>query len=275
MAPLLGAARHARCSTRRPSRARRGCSGRRWARASPAAAAGCRPLIARDSLAASLVDPALRCLRAARRRGRLRPAAARDRPGGRPRQRPRLRPAPDRARRRATRSILALPPGQTGALLPEIAVPRGQPRDRQRPFPPGAAGAPAGRRPLLGPGRRHRGMAVRARRAGQPDGERRRRAGRRAERGDRGAPVGGHRARARPAARSRSRRCGSSRSGARPSPRRRQRPPGGPLPRPRWPNLLLAGDWTATGLPATIEGAIRSGDVAADLVVKQTETKAR
>ena len=43
----------------------------------------------------------------------------------------------------------------------------------------------------------------------------------------------------------------------------------------RWSNLLLAGDWTATGLPATIEGAIRSGDVAADLVVKQTETKTR
>jgi squalene-associated FAD-dependent desaturase len=33
----------------------------------------------------------------------------------------------------------------------------------------------------------------------------------------------------------------------------------------RWSNLLLAGDWTATGLPATIEGAIRSGHVAAEL----------
>ncbi len=32
-----------------------------------------------------------------------------------------------------------------------------------------------------------------------------------------------------------------------------------PGPRTRWDNLLLAGDWTATGLPATIEGAIRSG----------------
>ncbi len=29
------------------------------------------------------------------------------------------------------------------------------------------------------------------------------------------------------------------------------------------PNLFLAGDWTATGLPATIEGAIRSGEEAA------------
>jgi hydroxysqualene dehydroxylase len=34
----------------------------------------------------------------------------------------------------------------------------------------------------------------------------------------------------------------------------------------RWHNLVLAGDWTQTGLPATIEGAIRSGDRAADLV---------
>jgi squalene-associated FAD-dependent desaturase len=33
----------------------------------------------------------------------------------------------------------------------------------------------------------------------------------------------------------------------------------------RWRNLLLAGDWTATGLPATIEGAIRSGHKAAAL----------
>jgi uncharacterized protein with NAD-binding domain and iron-sulfur cluster len=31
----------------------------------------------------------------------------------------------------------------------------------------------------------------------------------------------------------------------------------------RWDNLVLAGDWTDTGLPATIEGAIRSGFAAA------------
>jgi squalene-associated FAD-dependent desaturase len=31
----------------------------------------------------------------------------------------------------------------------------------------------------------------------------------------------------------------------------------------RWRNLVLAGDWTETRLPATIEGAIRSGDAAA------------
>jgi hydroxysqualene dehydroxylase len=39
-----------------------------------------------------------------------------------------------------------------------------------------------------------------------------------------------------------------------------------PGPATRWRNLVLAGDWTATGLPATIEGAIRSGVRAADLV---------
>ncbi len=34
-----------------------------------------------------------------------------------------------------------------------------------------------------------------------------------------------------------------------------------------WSNLVLAGDWTATGLPATIEGAIRSGNRAAECVM--------
>ena len=31
----------------------------------------------------------------------------------------------------------------------------------------------------------------------------------------------------------------------------------------RWKNLYLAGDWTNTGIPATIEGAVKSGQVAA------------
>lgn len=43
-----------------------------------------------------------------------------------------------------------------------------------------------------------------------------------------------------------------------------------PGPHTRWNNLLLAGDWTATGLPATIEGAIRSGNRAAELIGKTT-----
>jgi len=37
----------------------------------------------------------------------------------------------------------------------------------------------------------------------------------------------------------------------------------------RFDNLVLAGDWTATGLPATIEGAIRSGNRAAQLMQQQ------
>ena len=35
----------------------------------------------------------------------------------------------------------------------------------------------------------------------------------------------------------------------------------------RWRNLFLAGDWTQTGLPSTIEGAIRSGETAAGLAL--------
>jgi uncharacterized protein with NAD-binding domain and iron-sulfur cluster len=38
-------------------------------------------------------------------------------------------------------------------------------------------------------------------------------------------------------------------------------------PRTPWPNLFLAGDHTATGLPATLEGAVRSGEAAARLAL--------
>ena len=40
-----------------------------------------------------------------------------------------------------------------------------------------------------------------------------------------------------------------------------------PGPKTAFTNLFLAGDWTDTGLPATIEGSVRSGDRAADLVL--------
>jgi squalene-associated FAD-dependent desaturase len=40
-----------------------------------------------------------------------------------------------------------------------------------------------------------------------------------------------------------------------------------PGPKTAWKNLVLAGDWTQTGLPATIEGAVRSGARAAGLIL--------
>lgn len=48
--------------------------------------------------------------------------------------------------------------------------------------------------------------------------------------------------------------------------------PGIELSRPRpetvWPRVFLAGDWTATGWPATMEGAVRSGYLAAESVAR-------
>jgi squalene-associated FAD-dependent desaturase len=41
-----------------------------------------------------------------------------------------------------------------------------------------------------------------------------------------------------------------------------------PAAKTAWTNLILGGDWTQTGLPATIEGAIRSGFKAADLAMR-------
>jgi squalene-associated FAD-dependent desaturase len=36
-----------------------------------------------------------------------------------------------------------------------------------------------------------------------------------------------------------------------------------------WPHVFLAGDWTATGWPATMEGAVRSGYVAAEKITRE------
>jgi hydroxysqualene dehydroxylase len=44
-----------------------------------------------------------------------------------------------------------------------------------------------------------------------------------------------------------------------------------PGPVTAYKNLFLAGDWTDTGLPATIEGSVRSGDRAADLVLARRQ----
>ncbi len=41
-----------------------------------------------------------------------------------------------------------------------------------------------------------------------------------------------------------------------------------PRPETVWPRIFLAGDWTATGWPATMEGAVRSGYAAAQCVAR-------
>jgi zeta-carotene desaturase len=47
-------------------------------------------------------------------------------------------------------------------------------------------------------------------------------------------------------------------------------PPGIDASRPTskspWPNCFLAGDWTATGWPSTMESAARSGHLAAEAI---------
>ena len=46
-----------------------------------------------------------------------------------------------------------------------------------------------------------------------------------------------------------------------------------PKPTTAWPRVFLAGDWTATGWPATMEGAVRSGYLAADAVARFAGSK--
>jgi zeta-carotene desaturase len=41
-----------------------------------------------------------------------------------------------------------------------------------------------------------------------------------------------------------------------------------PKPETAWPRVFLAGDWTATGWPATMEGAVRSGYLAAEALTR-------
>jgi len=43
-----------------------------------------------------------------------------------------------------------------------------------------------------------------------------------------------------------------------------------PTPVTAWPRVFLAGDWTATGWPATMEGAVRSGYLAAEALARAT-----
>ena len=47
-----------------------------------------------------------------------------------------------------------------------------------------------------------------------------------------------------------------------------------PGPKTKYPNVFLAGDWTNTGWPATMEGAVRSGYIAAEAVARAAGRKA-
>jgi zeta-carotene desaturase len=46
-----------------------------------------------------------------------------------------------------------------------------------------------------------------------------------------------------------------------------------PTPITAWPRVFLAGDWTATGWPATMEGAVRSGYLAAEALADASGNK--
>jgi zeta-carotene desaturase len=48
-----------------------------------------------------------------------------------------------------------------------------------------------------------------------------------------------------------------------------------PGPRTSMPNLFMAGDWTSTGWPATMEGAVRSGFIAAEQVARLSSNHAQ
>jgi uncharacterized protein with NAD-binding domain and iron-sulfur cluster len=41
-----------------------------------------------------------------------------------------------------------------------------------------------------------------------------------------------------------------------------------------WPRIMIAGDWTATGWPATMEGAVRSGYLAAESLARKVDLAA-
>ena len=230
-------------------------------------AAGCRPLIARASLAASLVDPALQFLR---QRGvqvafgqRLRAIALADRRahtlhfGQR-----RIDLGPDEG------VILALPPGQTGTLLPELAVPHESHAivnaHFRLPMPvhlPGDAvllGLIGGTAEWLFVRDDLVSLTVSA-----ADGLAEEPSETIAARlwADTAAALGLPTQPQPPGRIVKERRATFAQTPEEAA----NRPP----PTTRWSNLLLAGDWTATGLPATIEGAIRSGHVAAELALSK------
>jgi squalene-associated FAD-dependent desaturase len=227
-------------------------------------AAGCRPLIARDSLAASLVDPALALLRRHRAEIRFGQRLRRVGTAGRAVQ------ALDFGTRGidlglADRVILALPPWQIATLLPEVPVPTASHAIVNGHLRLPAAARLPGDAVLLGLiGGTAEWLFVRDRLASVT-----------VSAADALAEVPNEAIAARfwadtakalgvpahpppPVRIIKERRATFAQT-----PEQEQRRPPAAT---RWANLFLAGDWTATGLPATIESAIRSGDRAADFV---------
>ncbi len=232
-----------------------------------AGGAACLPLLPRHWLAASFIDPAVATLRARGTEVRFsHRIAALSLAGGRvvglrgtegtiP-----LGPADT--------VVLAVPPWVAADLLPGLAVPdafEAIVNLHLRPRPSPGSRSRTGR--LHRPDRRHRGMGVRETRPCLGHHQRRQPPDRSPGRGAGGAGLAGGARRARPSVRGamppfrvvKEKRATFAATAA--QDRRR------PGPRTGLANLVLAGDWTATGLPATIEGAIRSGNRASALLL--------
>ena len=232
--------------------------------------ARCRPLVARDGLGASFVEPALRTLREHgaeirfnRRLRGIEPAG--DRVTGLDFGQERT-PVAD-----GEGVVLALPPAGAGAVVPGLSVP-----DQARPIvnahialdhtpalPPGMAadlpflGLIGGTAQWLFLRGDVVSLTVSAAEtlAERPNDDL-------ADRlwADSAAALGLD-----PAARPPVRVVKERRATFAQTPRALRLRPAGRTP---WGNLALAGDWTATGYPATIESAVRSGHTAAEIVTE-------
>jgi hydroxysqualene dehydroxylase len=236
-------------------------------------AAGCRPLVARTSLAASLVDPALTFLE---RRGvavafgqRLRALdLEHDRAGWLDFGQRRIELGP------GDQVVLALPPGQVATLLPGVEVPHASHAIVNGHFRLAQPVSLPGESVLLGlVGGTAEWLFVRDELVSLTVSAADALADEPSEIvaarlwADTAAALGLPTQPQPPVRIVKERRATFAQTPAQAA----RRPPAAT----RWSNLFLAGDWTATGLPATIEGAIRSGDTAADLIVKKTETNPR
>ena len=230
-----------------------------------AGGAACLPLVPKKGLSESLVDPALGIPQGARRGDPLQRQAARASrfKGGRAAALDFDSGETDVAGA-GEALVLAVTAPVAARLLPEISAPDAYPRHRQRAFPHPRAGEFA---VLRRHRRRHRRMGVPQARGPVGDGERGRPAGRHAARRNCAEMLWRDVAAAYELASGpvppvqivKERRATFAATPAQLALR-----PGSAT---RWDNLVLAGDWTDTGLPATIEGAIRSGFGAADTLL--------